>query len=273
MGAVEKITSYYRDVLNPSIFNAGLVTGWTLSTNVPDCLKKHGVALLSEAIPISSDLFEELVEEMRKFSWKEKLFTGTDARGQTNFLPKNKPGRYVTTDSKEIGIVTKWNHFDKKVRQMLVDCNFQYNRFDLKYSVFKSDSGLLVPQIPHCDVMEPGEFSKRKGTKFPFVALVGLEEYSFVEYESLRTKLWTRVCIRRGDVFFFRGDVVHRGCENYASHEHFRIHVYIDPKALADRDKSDNSSTVIADDSDVPEIPKYDPSKNVWTLDSNVPKY
>lgn len=273
MGAVEKITSYYRDVLNPSIFNAGLVTGWTLSTNVPDCLKKHGVALLSEGIPISSDLFEEVVEEMRKFRWTEKLFTGTDARGKTNFLSKNEPGRYVTTDSKEIGIVTKWNHFEKKVRQMLVDCNFQYNRFDLKYSVFKSDSGLLVPQVPHCDVMEPGECSKRKGTKFPFVALVGLEEYSFVEYESLRTKLWTRVCIRRGDVFFFRGDVVHRGCENYASHEHFRIHVYIDPKALADRDKSDNSSTVIADDSNEPEIPKYDPSKNVWTMDSNVPKY
>ena len=66
---------------------------------------------------------------------------------------------------------------------------------------------------------------------------------------------------------------MHRGCENLASHEHFRIHVYIDPKSLADRDKSDSYSTVVVDDSDIPEVPEYDPSKNVWTMDSNVPQY
>lgn len=39
-----------------------------------------------------------------------------------------------------------------------------------------------------------------------------------------------RILIQRGDVLFIRGDIPHRGCENHASHTHYRLHAYVELK-------------------------------------------
>ena len=145
-----------------------------------------------------------------------------------------------------------------------------YNHFQLTYSAFKSDPNLQIAQAPHCDVAEAGYFNGGRSTKFPFVILLGIEQYTFLDIESINTNLWSCVCIKRGHILFFRGDVIHHGCENNASHDHFRVHIYVDPKSLDKDEKIDRDKTIYVPDCDITDVPKYVVSTNQWISSSNI---
>ena len=125
---------------------------------------------------------------------------------------------------------------------------------ELSYSVLKSDGKLRTCQDIHCDSKKAFAYTKSKaGTKFGFSIIVGLEDYSFLDFvnNNKGDLQLRRVCISRGDVLMLRGDIPHRGVENAADHEHYRIHVYCDPVGIKPEDKIGKDTT----------IPAYNPSK------------
>ena len=114
MAAVEKITSYYTDILMPATLNAGIITGWTLNSSIPDCLKKHGVAFLADGVDISDDSYASLMSTMRDFNWSTCLFTNFNREHQTTFLNKSTAKRYVTRHEQDLSRLKEWNSLNKK---------------------------------------------------------------------------------------------------------------------------------------------------------------
>ena len=121
---------------------------------------------------------------------------------------------------------------------------------ELSYSVLKSDGKLRTCQDIHCDSKKAFAYTKSKaGTKFGFSIIVGLEDYSFLDFvnNNKGDLQLRRVCISRGDVLMLRGDIPHCGVENAADHEHYRIHVYCDPVGIKAEDKIGKDTTIAYD--------------------------
>ena len=117
---------------------------------------------------------------------------------------------------------------------------------ELSYSVLKSEGKLRTCQAVHCDSKKAYAYSKAKaGTKFLFSIIVGIEDYSFLDFanEGADHGLW-RVCIQKGDVLMLRGDIPHRGVENTVDHEHCRLHIYCDPVGIKSDDKIGKDTTI-----------------------------
>ena len=118
-------------------------------------------------------------------------------------------------------------------------------------------------QDVHCDVQEAFKYQK-KAKIFPFTIFIGLEKYLFIDYVFMDTKEHDRVTICRGDVLFLRGDIPHCGTENMTSHDHYRIHAYVDPPGLKEDDKSDPNETVNTT-YEVPMAPYFSAFKDGWS--------
>ena len=77
--------------------------------------------------------------------------------------------------------------------------------------------------------------------------LIGIESLSFLDYISVSNDgrdVPQHIAIQRGDVLLLRGDVPHRGAENVAEHEHYRVHMYIDPAGIKEKDVISKDTTV-----------------------------
>ena len=154
-----------------------------------------------------------------------------------------------------IGFVKKWNSLDKSLKKIL---NKEFPKgwestsnkvAELSYSVLKSDGKLRTCQDVHCDSKKAFAYTKAKATtKFGFSIIVGVEDYSFLDFvnDNKGDYQLRRVCICRGDVLMLRGDIPHRGVENAADHEHYRIHVYCDPVGIKAEDKIGKDTTIPA---------------------------
>ena len=132
-----------------------------------------------------------------------------------------------------------------------------------QYSVLKSDGNLKQPQAVHCDTEFDYSFDGKK--KFNFSVMIGFEEYSYLDIKTEYDEQPVRICLQRGDVFLFRGDIPHRGTENHCSQDHFRIHVYVDPKYTKSeqKNKSDSEETVKSDEV-FPGPIHWDVGNKVW---------
>ena len=115
----------------------------------------------------------------------------------------------------------------------------------------------------HCDVQEAFKYGPA-AKKFPFTIFIGLEKYSFIDYIDMDTKKPERVTISRDDVLFLRGDIPHCGTENMTSHDHYRIHAYVDPPGLKEDDKSDPNETVNTT-YEMPMEPYFSVFKDGWS--------
>ena len=113
--------------------------------------------------------------------------------------------RYVTRKEDHLQYLMEWNSLDAKVNEMLnYNCRFPKawrNNMDIKYSVFKSDHNMLTMQDVHCNVQNEFQYSD-KSKVFPFVIMIGLEKYSFLDFQDYRSRKHQRLTIQRGDVFF-----------------------------------------------------------------------
>jgi len=49
---------------------------------------------------------------------------------------------------------------------------------------------------------------------------------TYLDVQALGEQKYIRILLRRGDMFWFRGDVPHRGVEHDANYDHYRIHCY-----------------------------------------------
>ena len=129
--------------------------------------------------------------------------------------------------------------------------------FQLKYSILKSSPSLAHPQSVHCDTDDA--YSLRGDTVFPFSVLIGLEEYSFLDIKLESHDKAGRVLINRGEALFVRGDIPHRGCENMATHTHYRIHAYVQKKKTVKKSKRKGRNT------------DYEVEKNTVIVDETFP--
>ena len=155
-----------------------------------------------------------------------------------------------------IAFVKEWNSLDESIRKLL---NKEFPKgwestsnkvAELSYSVLKSEGKLRTCQAMHCDSKTAYSYSKAKAsTKFGFSIIVGIEDYSFLDFVNKEglTNALHRVCMRKGDVLMIRGDIPHRGVENAADHEHYRLHVYCDPVGIKAEDKIGKDTTIAYD--------------------------
>ena len=73
--------------------------------------------------------------------------------------------------------------------------------------------------------------------------MIGIEDYTFLDYQD-DNDVVHRICIQKGDVLAFRGDVPHGGTENSINHVHYRLHAYVDSVKVREEGRSDNDITV-----------------------------
>ena len=140
------------------------------------------------------------------------------------------------------------------------------SHIELKYSILKSDGKLMQPQQLHCDVKQQWFYNTAKSNvKFPFSIIVGVENYSFLDFVHVRKQnTLQRICFQKGDLLFIRGDIPHRGTENSAEHEHYRVHIYCDPAGIKEDDKSERDVTMPADITNIPGPYEYDVAQAAW---------
>ena len=122
---------------------------------------------------------------------------------------------------------------------------------------------MLIPQAYHLDVgPRPYCFTSHSNKWFPFSIMIGVEDYTFLDYQD-DTGVVNRICIQKGDLLAFRGDVPHGGTENIANHVHYRIHAYVDTEKLRDDQKSNSVETIPCDAIDhIPML--YDMEREKW---------
>lgn len=163
-------------------------------------------------------------------------------------------------------VIRNWNNLENKLTTW---CNDKNNLptlgqpWHLKFSAFKTDKCMNHPQAYHLDV-GPKAYCYKKSF-FPFSMMIGIEDYTFLDYKDLDDNC-IRVCLQRGDMFLFRGDVPHGGTENSANHVHYRIHVYVDSDRVPDKLVSNEAETIpFVSEDHVPYV--YDESLTTWKLD------
>ena len=110
--------------------------------------------------------------------------------------------------------------------------------YAMNFSVIKSDIGLSIPQHAHTDSAIAYSYGKRGGKKYDFSMLIGIEHHSFLDILLEGQNNAQRVLYERGDIFFVRNDIPHRGCENIGDFEHHRVHVLVVPHNLQDSNSS-----------------------------------
>ena len=74
--------------------------------------------------------------------------------------------------------------------------------------------------------------------------MIGIEDYTFLDIVDKDEVSIHRICIQKGNVLAFRGDIPHGGTENTVDHVHYRLHAYIDSGKLRDDETSNNEETV-----------------------------
>ena len=166
--------------------------------------------------------------------------------------------RWHSTEDELVSYVKEWNDFERQLTNFITFhlpkgwIKSGEKSVELSYSILKSDGKLERTQEWHCDSKNAWHYQQGSGTssnvKFPMSLLVGIESLSFLDYISVTTNgtdVPQRIAIQRGDVLLLRGDVPHRGVENVAEHEHYRLHVYVDPAGIKKKD-------VIAKDTTIP---------------------
>ena len=104
-------------------------------------------------------------------------------------------------------VIRNWNNLEN---QLFAWCNDKLNLpslgqpWHLKFSAFKTDKCMNHPQVYHLDV-GPKAYCYKTGY-FPFSMMIGIEDYTFIDYKD-NDDNYMRVCLQRGDMFLFRGDV------------------------------------------------------------------
>ena len=95
------------------------------------------------------------------------------------------------------------------------------------------------------------------------------QDLTFLDFVNIGNYI-PRVCIQRGDLLLVRRDIPHRGVENVADHEHYRVHVYCDPVGLKEEDKIDKDRSVPAElDCEFPCGYVYDFASAKWVQNFN----
>ena len=185
---------------------------------------------------------------MSSWEWKDQLFTVFDERTKEEvFLNNEECNRWVTTDEDHIKFICQWNNLESTVIQWLNNrSNFPVSGqpWNTTFSCFKTDRNMAHPQAFHLDVgPRPWSLSSNKQF-FPFSIMIGIEDYTFLDVVDCDEESTRRICIQKGDVLAFRGDIPHGGTENKIDHAHYRIHAYIDSGKLRDDEVSNNEETV-----------------------------
>ena len=165
--------------------------------------------------------------------------------------------RWHTTEDELMTYVKEWNKFDTQLMNFLKIhlpkgwIKSGERSVGLSYSMLKSDGKLERTQQWHCDSKDAWHYQQTSSTnnnvKFPMSLLIGIESLSFLDYISVSNNgkdVPQRIAIQRGDVLLLRGDVPYRGVENVAEHEHYRLHVYVDPAGIKKKDVVGKDTTI-----------------------------
>ena len=104
---------------------------------------------------------------------------------------------------------------------------------------------MTYPQALHLDVgPEPWCVNSNTRGYFSFSIIIGIEDFTYLDFVDKEEIKVNRICIKKGDVLAFRGDVPHGGTENACDHVHYRLHAYIDSGKLREDETSNNEETV-----------------------------
>ena len=228
-------------------------------------MQSIGVGMVGNEYDISTDQYQSIIEYFDSLSYTQ-LFTSID---DPKIIAEGAPNRYHNQDSKSIkNFLNECINLDDRLINLITNNDFQHGENhacgEMKYSVIKSDGDLAIPQDPHCDIDQP--YSYQTKNSFPFVVVIGIEQYSFMDIEFNQRGIIARILIQRGDVLFIRGDIPHRGCENHASHTHYRLHAYVELKkknTKRNRKKAVEKQT-IKSDSEFPPVPFWNWGDQQW---------
>ena len=145
-----------RDVVIPSSQLAAYYAGITEEMGAWRCLKKHGLAFVSNLVETTEEQKKFLHHAMSTWQWTDELFTRFDEVTKDEvFLHDRECNRWVTTDREKLKFVTQWNNLENSISQWLNSrSNFPLNGqpWKLTFSAFKSSKMLLHPQSFHLDV-------------------------------------------------------------------------------------------------------------------------
>ena len=131
---------------------------------------------------------------------------------------------------------------EKWVRPVTVQFRQYLQRHELLHEDNKTSMMLALRSLPgcekqveHCDSGPQNSFSHLPLRYIPLACLITIQENTHIYVKSLETNIETKVHLHVGDVFVFRGDVLHSGAEYNT--QNIRLHMYID-SCLCQRPKN-----------------------------------
>ena len=211
--------------------------------NAYEVMKKKGVALVTSALTVTQRMTDKMQFLDRISSFWEPIFNGVREDG-TTFKRDGKRLHLKYNDEwqkkypkKQLPRERWQKDVEAAVRKLLkaILSESYASSAILEHTLIKSEMN-CVAQPWHYDQAFPDTKCRKAvdGKDCPFVLIIGLEEFSFLDVEIKGKPM--RVCLTKGDVLLVRGDCLHRGTEfKYSEHgrtTHLRGHVYVYPKSF-----------------------------------------
>lgn len=206
-------------------------------------MRTNGAALMCSAIFVTkemTDIMNFLSDETTlygKRGW-EPIFNGVTKLGESHFGKGRRQHLKYTANWKEKGGKSPRALWEKatitavtKLLRKILPKDFV--EYFLEHTLIRSLMSCSA-QPWHFDQGFPGSerFNGVGDNNCPFVIIIGLEEYSFLDLVFNGKQI--RVCLAKGDVLLVRAECLHRGTEFTFSEDpkktqHLRGHVYVFP--------------------------------------------
>lgn len=196
-------------------------------------LLTNGFVLLKEALNLRRDN-QELMQLCQNMKKDEIFETITSNHGRVKTDPGCKK-RFQTdanlANSRKIG---SWCNIGKQIQALLKTNMGRLNEYTLSFTRLGSEPNTPAQGV-HCDHADERRYGTSRAFSINAIIPISLMDDTFLDVRPLNHFVWERILLRRGDVFFFRGDVAHRGVEHLHPYPHYRIHCYCDLQAMGGR--------------------------------------
>lgn len=184
--------------------------------NKPDRLHIDGYKIIKKAVDIPDNVYEELKKQVDK----KARFIFNSSRNDK----KRVQCRLSYRQKYMSAFVLKLNRYIKK--------NVSNNLSINDWVILKSKPG-CKEQLSHCDYLPSDDFMECPEDYIPLLCLVAIEPNTKINvwknsigYSSLIKINKTILSLDKGDMFIFRGDLVHAGASY--DKENIRLHAYLD---------------------------------------------
>ena len=151
-----RVVTYQRDVILPSSQLAAYFGEITREIGPWRCLKKHGLAYVSNVLEMTEEQHGFLIQNMDNWDWNDQLFTSFEEGSCTEiFQNDTQCNRWVTTDKEHIKFISQWNNLENTITQWLNNRNnfpISGQPWKLTFSAFKTSALMPHPQAYHLDV-------------------------------------------------------------------------------------------------------------------------